>query len=374
MGPEALLEAPARPGSRGSRRAGRTLGTLRVLDFGAVSPVRSQSLWHALACGVGRGSPAALALCRPAQPYVSLGYHRPLTDLDLETCRRRGLPVLRRLVGGGTVYLDSRQLFFQVVVPPEAVPAARSQAVAELLGPARAAFEAAGLPADFDQGELAVAGRKVCGHGAGLVGGAVVVVGNLLERFDAVAAAGVLWAPDVESRRRLAGRMAECVGPDPTWPVDAQAFGEGLVSAYAEAFGVTPEPGGLTPFEERVVRRFDRMLGSPAFLRGPGGQSETQLTERRRAEIWTVKVRAGVVEARVVLDSTVLRAALVGGRLRDVVVEDPEGDQDPGVAMALEGATEGSPALEALARGGPSAARAAEAAARLLARARGGGE
>ncbi len=38
----------------------------------------------------------------------------PAQELDLEHCRRSGLPVFRREVGGGAVYLDRHQLFWQV--------------------------------------------------------------------------------------------------------------------------------------------------------------------------------------------------------------------------------------------------------------------
>jgi lipoate-protein ligase A len=197
-----------------------------------------------LAHGVGRGGPATVALCRPASPYVSLGYHRDLAEVDLGVCSARHLPVLRRMVGGGTVYLDQDQLFFQLVVPPDAVPAVRSRAVATLLAPVRDAFVAAGLPARFDRDELTAAGRKLCGHGAGLVGGAVVVVGNLIERFDAEAASSVLAVPDERTRVRLRRRMAMHVGPPPGTPVDATAFARRLIEAARELLG-PPAGGGI---------------------------------------------------------------------------------------------------------------------------------
>jgi lipoate-protein ligase A len=366
MAPEALLDLPAR--RLGETTAGPArLRELRLMDFGTVSALRSQSLWHALAHGVGRGLPATVALCRPAQPYVSLGYHRPLEEVDLGACARFGLPVLRRMVGGGTVYLDSGQLFFQVVVPPELVSPVPARALARLLEPARLAFRAAGLPARFDRGELAVGGRKVCGHGAGRLDGAVVVVGNLLERFDPGAAAGVLSAPDERSRRRLRGRMANLVGPPPGAAVDAGSFARGLLDACGEVFGVRPTPGSLAPVELRALRRFDRLLGSTRFVQGPARPGQ------RGSGDWVVKVRSGVVEGRVARGPTRLWAVVVDGALRDVELEDPE-EADPGaLAEALEGQREPSPVLDALEARSGAAARVAAAARALLARSEGGG-
>ena len=85
---------------------------LRVLDFGRVSALRSQTLWHALAYGVSAGGAPTLSFMRPSRPYVGLGYHRRLEEADIEACREAGLPVFRRMVGGGVVYLDENQQFF----------------------------------------------------------------------------------------------------------------------------------------------------------------------------------------------------------------------------------------------------------------------
>src|ERR1017187_1962655 len=159
--------------------------TLRVVDFGRCPPLRSQTLWHAIAYGVSGGAPVTLSFARPDAPYVCLGYHGALDEVDHDYCRAQGLPVFRRMVGGGTVYLDADQLFFQICLPAGAVPAVREQALRLLLEPAVTAFRAVGVPAALDDDlEICVADRKICGHGAGQIGAAVVVCGNLIERFD----------------------------------------------------------------------------------------------------------------------------------------------------------------------------------------------
>ncbi len=73
--------------TRRCRRHRRVGETLRVIDFGQSSPLRSQTLWHAVAYGVPPARrPRCLSPARPP-PYVCLGYHRGLEEVDREYCR-----------------------------------------------------------------------------------------------------------------------------------------------------------------------------------------------------------------------------------------------------------------------------------------------
>jgi lipoate-protein ligase A len=255
---------------------------LRVVDFGRVSALRSQTLWHALAYGVSAGGPPTLSFMRPSRPYVGLGYHRRLEEADLDACREAGLPVFRRMVGGGVVYLDEHQQFFQICLPVSAVPRSREAALRRLLEPAVAAFRAVGVPAELDaEGEIVVGEAKICGHGAAQIDDAVVVVGNLIERFDHAAAARVLALPD-DIRVEVIRVMERYVLAT---PADPAAFRSAAIAAYAEALGFEPVPGGLSPYERKRLFDLDEKFRSPDWLRGP---------LRPAAQCSQVKIRAGV--------------------------------------------------------------------------------
>ena len=61
---------------------------VRLLALGAVSWIRTQSLYHALAELMTEDAPDTLILVRPREPYVCVGYHQPLSAvLDLAACR-----------------------------------------------------------------------------------------------------------------------------------------------------------------------------------------------------------------------------------------------------------------------------------------------
>jgi len=320
---------PAERESEGQPRLERETAPLRVLRFGRVSPLRSQTLWHAIAEGVSAGASPTLSFMRPDSPYVSVGYHHDLGHVDLEACARAGVPVYRRMAGGGAVYLDDAQLFFQIAVPASILPAVRSEAVARLLSPALPAFEAAGLPARLDAtGEIVVGDRKVCGHGAAQVGRAVVVVGNLIERFDHAAAAALLRAPGGEAAAEALQLMRRYVGPDPASEVDAAAFETAAVRSYADALGREPVAGELSALEQDALQRWDETLESAEWRAGPAA---------RALRAWQLKVRGGVFLVAAEDGGTRVRATVVDERLRAVCVEDPGLNDAAALASALSG-------------------------------------
>lgn len=290
---------------------------LRVLDLGSASALRSQTLWHAVARGVSDGAPPTLSFVRPREPYVSIGYHRRLEEVDLDHCRARGLPVFRRMVGGGPVYLDDGQLFFQIAVPAGMVPPARRAALRFLLEPAVEAFRAVGVGAVLDaEPEVVVGERKICGHGAGQIGDAVVVVGNLIERFDHRAAARILAVPRPVVGREVLRLMRRFVGAS---PADPAAFAAAAEEAYARALGLEPRRGAMSGTERRHLARLDRRFRSPSWLRGPA----------RPAPPWTaIKVRAGVWVLAAEAEGASVVLSAVRGRVERASVDAPRLDGD----------------------------------------------
>jgi lipoate-protein ligase A len=264
---------------------------LRVVDFGKVSGLRSQTLWHAIAYGVSAGAPPTLSFMVPGSPYVSIGYHSDISAVDLNACEATHLPVYRRMVGGGPVYLDSDQLFFQITIPASMAPAVRSVAVRELLTPAVEAFRESGVPAELDDvNEIVLGDRKICGHAAGQIGDAIIVVGNLITSFDHEAAASIANTPGPPAAsmfRRFLARYVTAVVADPG------VFIASAISAYAASLGLTPslEPGDgepprdLTDLELAKLEELDDLLADPVFVAGRG---------HIRTLPWRVKVKSGV--------------------------------------------------------------------------------
>ena len=282
---------------------------LRVVDVGTVGALRSQALWHGIASAIEPDAGPTLSLCRPSEAYVSIGYHRSIAEIDREFCRAEGLPVLRRRIGGGPVLIDSDQLFFGLTLPVGKAPAGVDRLYATLLEPAAAAFRALGLQARIDgMNDIVVGRRKVSGTGAGQLEDGVVVVGNVIFRFDHERMARVLDLPGSAMRAeclRMMRRHVSSLEDEGLGGVSAADATAALRDAYASALGMTIVDEALTEREEAAVQRWEERLADDAWTLGRGHAPAPRVGRR-------VKVRADVFVVHGERDDVRVMATVVG--------------------------------------------------------------
>ena len=173
---------------------------MKLYNLGKVPWLDSQLLYHTLA----RQNEEALCLVSPSTPYVCLGYHQDLEEeVDLAYCQERNLPVFRREVGGGAVYLDGNQFFYQLILGRDhpAVPRKKEAFYRKFLEPVIQTYRRVGVPAELKPiNDVIVRGRKIAGTGVGEIGDSIVFVGNLILDFDYQSMARVLKVPDEKFR------------------------------------------------------------------------------------------------------------------------------------------------------------------------------
>jgi lipoate-protein ligase A len=163
----------------------------------------SQALYHA-AAHLGR---EALFILRPATPYICIGYHQDAQkEIDLEFAAQNGIPVFRREVGGGAVYLDGQQLFFQLMLRRDnpIVPASVADFYRKFLQPVIATFRDFGIPAEYKPvNDIITSGRKISGTGAAQIEDIWVLVGNFIQDFNYEMMSKVLRLPDEKFRDKV---------------------------------------------------------------------------------------------------------------------------------------------------------------------------
>ena len=274
---------------------------LRVIDAGPVPVARSQSLWHGIASAMRPTDRPVLSFCRPRDAYVCIGLHRRLSELDLVACADMGLPVFRRQIGGGPVYCDSDQLFFQFTLPARSAPASVERLYQELLEPAAQALRTLGLEARLEcVNEIVVEDRKLSGTGAGRIGEAVTVVGNVIFRFPHELMARVLALPDGARAEflRLMRRHVSSLEGEGLASITVDEATAAIVDAFADALGVRPVPDEATAAEVRAMEVWERRFAQDGWLRGSAPQASAVRTVKVRAGVWLVVAEDGSFEVR----------------------------------------------------------------------------
>lgn len=210
-----------------------------LYDLGKVSWLDSQIFYHTLP-RVGR---EGLIVCQPGSPYVSIGFHQDLfSEVDLDYCKNNNIPVFKREVGGGTVYLDQNQIFFQLVLHKKnpLVPLDRSKFYQKFLHPAIRTLHSLNIPAQFrPHCDIVVNKRKISGNGAGEIGNYVVFVGNLLVDFDFPTMANVLKVPDEKLRHLLLEQIQSnltTISRELKQKPDPDLIKDRLISSFTELF------------------------------------------------------------------------------------------------------------------------------------------
>ncbi len=179
-------------------------------DLGKLPGQQSMLVFHALA----RMGMEALVIVSPESPLVSIGYFQDAAlEVDLQYCRKSGIPFMRREIGGGATYLDENQIFYQLIWKkdnhqyPRAVDEIYpwfSQAPVET-------YRAFGIETEFRvvNDIITKTGKKIAGEGGGNIGDCMVFVGGILLDFNYQMMSRILRIPDQTIRHEVYRTMEE---------------------------------------------------------------------------------------------------------------------------------------------------------------------
>jgi lipoate-protein ligase A len=313
---------------------------VHLYSLGHVPWIESQLIYHAQP----RVDVEGLNILAPAEPYVCIGYHQDLEqEVDVEYCRAHDIPIFRREVGGGAVFLDGNQIFYQIVLHRDH-PLAQGDKAAlyqRLLAPVAQAYTDLGVPARYRpiNDVITAEGRKISGTGAAAIGEYVVMVGNLIADFDYETMAHVLRVPDEKYRDKV-----------------FKSIQENLTTLRRELGGVPSWDEMIAP----LVRRYEQVLGplEPAEVPAAVYAEAKALEPRFRSEEWLykkgrrrpgreVKIASGVNVVQRVHKAPggLLRATVevADGRLADVALAGDFFCYPPEAIADLEAALAGTP-------------------------------
>jgi lipoate-protein ligase A len=225
-----------------------------------------------------------LILLAPAEPYVCIGYHQDAEqEVDLAYCREHDIPVFRREVGGGAVYLDGQQIFFQLIIHRDnpLAPRDRVEFYRTFLAPVAQSYRDLGVQAHYKPVNdiITEAGRKISGTGAAEIDDHAVLVGNLIADFDYETMVRVLRVPDTKFRDKV-----------------FKSLRENLSTLHRE-LGQAPPWETMT---ETLARNFESVLGplTPAELPEVVREKVSELAQIYTTEEWLLRPRRRFREDR----------------------------------------------------------------------------
>ncbi|MBT3389179.1 MAG: lipoate--protein ligase family protein [Chloroflexi bacterium] len=252
-----------------------------------VSWQHSQVLYHAAAY-LGR---EALFILRPNSPYVCIGFHQDAEqEIDLKFTHANNIPVFRREVGGGAVYLDGEQLFYQLVIRNEhpEIPVDKGEFYRKFLQPVVDVYRSFGVDAAYKPvNDIIANGRKVSGNGAAEIEGMTILVGNFIMNFNYEMMSKCLRVPDEKFRDKVFKTLSENLS---TIRRETGSIppAEALAAALAEAY--QPLLGELQPkkLDTELLAKADELLTEMHT------DEWLYANDRRRPDAKQVKIREGV--------------------------------------------------------------------------------
>jgi lipoate-protein ligase A len=208
-------------------------------------------------------------------PTALIGRHQALAhELKLNFCAANDIGIVRRITGGGAIYLDEGQLGWELVFSRRNLPlgglAKYTQAICSAV--AAGLSKAFGIDAQFrPRNDIEVDGRKLCGTGGFFDGDTLIYQGTVLVDVDPERLVACLNVPEAKLKKRNLDSAAERIvtlkdllgGEAP----DVAAVEQAVVLGLSAELGIEPREGTITAEEDALAQQyFNQEIGTDAFV------------------------------------------------------------------------------------------------------------
>jgi lipoate-protein ligase A len=218
-------------------------------------------------------------------PTALIGRHQDLSrEVDLAYCEKNDVGTVRRITGGGAIYLDEGQLGWELVFHRKSLGiAALPDLAREICNAAAKGLGKLGVDARFrPRNDIEVDGRKISGTGGFFDGDVLIYQGTVLVDMNPQHMVSALNIPESKLAKRKLDSAAqrvvtlrELLGDDLP---DMASIKQALIDGFTEGFGINVEPGEITENEEVLANRYlIEEIGTDEFVAeidNPGDQDE----------------------------------------------------------------------------------------------------
>jgi len=249
-------------------------GRLRfILDLAGRPPWWQMALDEALLELVSRGeSEPALRVYTFSPSSVSIGYFQSVEEaVDLEEARRRGVPVVRRFTGGGSVYhSEDGEVTYSIALPARGPLADVGESYRLLCTAVADALQSLGVAAAYrPPNDVEIGGRKVSGNAQARRRGALLQHGTIILDPDYEAMEALLRAPRAKLESHGAASVRERVtgvNRELGRRIDPVTVAEALRRSFEEKLGLETVESWYTPRELSLARSLKEKYRSPHWL------------------------------------------------------------------------------------------------------------
>ena len=208
-------------------------------------------------------------------PTALIGRHQDLSrEIDLEYCAKHRIGTVRRITGGGAIYLDEGQLGWELVFHRASLGIAALPDIArEICNAAAAGLQALGVDAKFrPRNDIEVGGRKISGTGGFYDGDVLIYQGTVLVDLNPQRMVNALRVPqgklakrELDSAAQRVVTLKELLGPNTP---DLELIKIALLKGFKDVLGIEAEYGAITEAEEELAQQHhDEEIGTEEFLR-----------------------------------------------------------------------------------------------------------
>ena len=247
---------------------------LRVIDSGVIEGRLNIALGQAMIESHQEGMvPDTLRFLR-FPPTALVGRHQALRqEVNVEYCRENDIALVRRITGGGAIFLDPGQLGWELVIDRATLGRTTLTELArEICRAAASGLRKLGVNAGYrPRNDIEVDGRKISGTGGFFDGNTLFYQGTVLVDMNPEVMVSALRVPraklakrELDSAEQRVVTLRELLGDATPGLPEIQAA---LVASFSERFGRPAAADELSEREREQARiLFDEEIGTEAFL------------------------------------------------------------------------------------------------------------
>jgi lipoate-protein ligase A len=244
----------------------------RIINLGEIEWIETQAIYHALSLVQDEhDTPNTLIINWPSKPFVCIGLHQIMENsVELDYINSQKLPIVRRGCGGGSVYLDSNQVFYQIICKKEEYNFSLKEFYQFFLDPVVKTYRFFDIPAEYSPiNDIVAEEKKISGNGAVTFGRSRVLVGNFIFDFPAKEMSKILKVPEEKFRDKIANSLEERMGSFSSF-LDTPPSKKEVIQKYIEFFhektGKKLETGKLSEIEKEKIKEIKALYEQNEWL------------------------------------------------------------------------------------------------------------